>query len=229
MSSSEDTDTSQPTDTSVEDEKTLFMCTDPDMVITLKNPKGKAGTPSIVIFRVKKEVVTSKSEHFKRSLSFNRANGHGSLVLPDEDLSAMRICFLCMHDVPDDYWTDQILRAIDIGTIWELIVAADKYLFEGDLAEAIQQFFAKWYKSNVNLKVMELEAAKKFARQLAFPCHFFDHAVGFAMITKWLAYNFDGHVTELKPVSVKWTHMHLCPPDFVGTRAFLIFSTSKAD
>ncbi|KAJ4299134.1 hypothetical protein N0V90_004378 [Kalmusia sp. IMI 367209] len=44
----------------------------------------------------------------------------------------------------------------------------------------------------------------------------FDYAEGFAAVTKWLAYNGVGHITEKRPRGFKWKHMHLCPPDFVG-------------
>ncbi|KAF1951587.1 hypothetical protein CC80DRAFT_204343 [Byssothecium circinans] len=55
-----------------------------------------------------------------------------------------------------------------------------------------------------------------FARQLALPCYMFNHAHAFSQVTKWLAYNFAGHITEKRPQGFKWTHMHLSPPDFVG-------------
>jgi hypothetical protein len=35
-------------------------------------------------------------------------------------------------------------------------------------------------------------------------------------VTKWLTYNFGGQITEKHLQGFKWKHMHLSPPDFVG-------------
>jgi hypothetical protein len=97
----------------------------------------------------------------------------------------------------------------NIERIWHIINLADKYLIDRSI---LYDFFANWYTANVKLAEMKVD----FARQLALPCYMFDHAIGFAAITKWLAYNFAGHITENRPTGFKWKHMHLSPPDFVG-------------
>ncbi|KAF2133803.1 hypothetical protein P153DRAFT_274428, partial [Dothidotthia symphoricarpi CBS 119687] len=73
-------------------------------------------------------------------------------------------------------------------------------------------FFDLWYKKNVHVGSLDDD----LARQVALPCYMFDHASGFAEVTKWLAYNFAGHITEKRPKGFKWHHMRLAPPDFVG-------------
>ncbi|KAF2280106.1 uncharacterized protein EI97DRAFT_368680 [Westerdykella ornata] len=111
------------------------------------------------------------------------------------------------------------LGAIDITTIWHVINAGDKYLFSDDeeLADPAREFFKLWYAQNVDLDSFTPDlATTTFARQLALPCHFFDHPEAFAAITKWLAYNCVGHIQESVPVKFKFVHLHLCPPDFVG-------------
>ncbi|KAF2634057.1 hypothetical protein P280DRAFT_414639 [Massarina eburnea CBS 473.64] len=90
-----------------------------------------------------------------------------------------------------------------------MINAGDKYQFDGTI---LIGFFENWFAANVNMGSMDAD----FARQLALPCYMFDHAKGFSDITKWLAYNFGGHITENRPAGFRWKHMHLSPPDFVG-------------
>jgi hypothetical protein len=153
--------------------------------------------------------MVAKSAYFKANLSFNASHGHGNPRLQDDNIVAMHIWFLLMHDVAYEDW--DFKRSITITTIWHVINAADKYLIEGELAVAGKDFFDKWYQENVHTWSLD----EDFARQLALPCHFFDHVKGFAKCTEWLAYNYAGHISELRPVSFKWKHLHLCPPDFV--------------
>ncbi|KAF1848908.1 uncharacterized protein K460DRAFT_279288 [Cucurbitaria berberidis CBS 394.84] len=98
---------------------------------------------------------------------------------------------------------------VDIDCIWHIINMGDKYLFDGEI---LQGFFKRWYAANNNLDQKGVD----FARQLALPCYVFDHAQGFADVTKWLAYNAEGHITEKRPPGFKWKHLHLAPPEFVG-------------
>lgn len=86
-----------------------------------------------------------------------------------------------------------------------------EYGFNDTLAGGVQDFFRKRYDANVDFTEIE----DKYARQLALPCYFIDHAEGFAKVTVWLAHNHKGHITEDTPVKFKWKHMHLTPPDFV--------------
>ena len=55
------------------------------------------------------------------------------------------------------------------------------------------------------------------ARGLAMPTQIFDHAVAFAHVTKWLAYNHISHVKERPPKGF-WGNrsLHLPPGGFVS-------------
>ena len=93
--------------------------------------------------------------------------------------------------------------------VWHVIRAGDKYIFN---LKDTRPWFYKWYDRNVK----EQEPDSEIARELAFPCWVFDHAVGFAHVTEWLVYNFPGHITEHNPIGPKYRHNHLAPPGFVG-------------
>jgi len=182
--------------------------------ITVKEPQ-KNGTPGASWkFAVSRSRLVEKSAYFRRCLSFNVTNGHGAPNLQDDNILSMHIWLLCMHDVAYADWPGSVKTRIDIETIWHVVNAADKYLFEDELAKAGQNFFKQWYSDNVPRWSEGSDLV--LAKSLAFPCHFFDHAEAFAEVTKWLAYNCPGHITENRPFAIKFKHMHLCPPDFVG-------------
>ncbi|KAF2121316.1 hypothetical protein BDV96DRAFT_484412 [Lophiotrema nucula] len=93
--------------------------------------------------------------------------------------------------------------------MWHIVRTGDKFLFDGEI---LRDFFVKWYEKNVDMEELEEEEA----RTLALPCFVFDYVQGFAEITKWLVYNYPGHIKEKRPVHFNWEHQHLAPPDFVG-------------
>lgn len=103
-----------------------------------------------------------------------------------------------------------VVKDTNIDRMWHIINAADKYLLD---ASILRGFFDLWYKKNVHISFVEDD----LARQVALPCYMFDHAEGFAEVTKWLAYNHSGHITEKRPDGFKWNHVRLAPPEFAGT------------
>jgi hypothetical protein len=135
------------------------------LIITVNEPRDRENNKcgSSAKFKLAPDKVVVKSAYFRRSLSFNSSNGHGNPVLQDDHIDSLHIWFLCMHDVAYADWDSTFKRRIDIETIWHVINAADKYLFEHELAKAGQSFFNKWYTDNVEKQPLE----KDFARQLA--------------------------------------------------------------
>ena len=183
---------------------------DSDFTIIVKGSKDEDGTQSVTEFEVKQAYMVEKSEYFAASLRFNQANGHSQVVLEGDNIQAMYIWLACFHGVPlYNLWTRPLVQDADIETIWHLISACDKYQFDGNI---LRPFFLKWYNENVTASTLDCD----FAAQVAMPFHFFDHIMGFARTTKYLAYNNEGHIRESKPKGFRWAHLHLCPPDFVG-------------
>lgn len=171
------------------------------------------GEPKATKLLVNEHAATSKSTYFATSLRLNRAHKRKDIILEDHNGQAMRLWLHYIHPAPKNFPDARCLPEIDIKTIWLVIVAADKYGFDGKLAEDMQNCFSKWYDAKVDFTKTE----DKFARQLALPCYFLNHARGFARTNEWLVYNHAGHITEDRPVRFRWKHMHLAPPDFVGT------------
>jgi hypothetical protein len=207
-----------------------------DLTILVESPKDK-NQRSLTRFQVEKSAVTSFSQYFESSLRFNTKFGH-EVKLEDDDAGAIRVWLIYMHDAvkngrkrmddpgaesnydektrkadedQESLFNSPSVADTDITRVWHIINVGDKYLFDISL---LHEFFKKWYAKHVSLTSLNDDA--DFARQLAFPCYMFDHAEGFSAVTRWLAYNFGGHITEKRPVGIKYKHMHLCPPDFVG-------------
>ncbi|KAL1610718.1 hypothetical protein SLS60_002388 [Paraconiothyrium brasiliense] len=223
-----------PTPTILKDAYTISASS--DLTISVQGPKVDKGHRPIVRFQVEKIAVTSFSQYFENSLRFNTKFGH-EVVLKDDDAGAMRVWLIYMHaaamyaakrpqgeiqnetvnekpkkigaEDEESLFNSPGVADTDITRIWHIINAGDKYLFDVSL---LCGFFKKWYAKHVNLANGDAD----LLRQLAFPCYMFDHAQGFSAVTKWLAYNFEGHITEKRPIGIKFKHMHLAPPDFVG-------------
>jgi len=215
-------------------ERVIVLSENADLTISVYSVKDSDGRRSLTHFKVEKSKLV-KQEYFRSSLRFNSTFSH-SVRLKDDNIEAMRVWLVYIHATNDEEVANEEVEKTEeeraaaalkednkqkslfqrdgvfdtnITRIWHIINLGDKYLFDSTL---LQGFFEKWYERNVDILRMEPD----FARQLALPCYMFDHAVGFACITKWLAYNFKGHITEKRPPGFKWRHMHLCPPDFVG-------------
>ena len=230
--------------TPIVDEKVIVLSNNYNITICVTSIKNKYGQRSLAKFKGEKEKLTKHSEYFAASLRFNKNHGPHEVALKDDDIGAMWVWLIYLHaekeedpmdqqgkdddgheeeDVSNDAANEKNgepeeqadlfesdgVRNTDIARIWHIINAGDKYLLPANI---LRPFFEKWYAKNVSMVNMESD----FARQLALPCYLFDHAQGFATVTKWLAYKFGGHITEKRPQGFKWKHVHLSPPDFVG-------------
>ncbi|KAF2683130.1 hypothetical protein K458DRAFT_432492, partial [Lentithecium fluviatile CBS 122367] len=192
----------------------------------LVSPITVSSHPDITITALKRY-----SEYFDNSLRLNKANGHESTILEGDDASAVHVWLTYIpaakkggeergeDDRPfANVSTDEMsglfhkpaIHTTEIKCVWNVITAGDRYFFQASL---LTDFFSRWFAKNIKI---DDDLNPKFARQLALPCFMFDYAEGFVAITRWLAYNYAGQVTENRPRGFKWKHMHLCPPDFVG-------------
>jgi hypothetical protein len=223
-----------------------------DIIVSVSSSKDSSGTRRLVCFALEAKALTSNSEYFSASLRFNAANGHSDIELKDDDIDSMYVWLLYMQvaweaddsESEDSQRHAQKRRRLDssssdraaeeklfnhpvvkdttIDHIWHIINAADKYLLD---ASILRGFFDLWYKKNVQIRSLDAD----LARQVALPCYMFDHAAGFAEVTKWLAYNHEGHITEKRPEGFKWHHVRLAPPDFVGKKCLPLLLSQHTD
>jgi hypothetical protein len=221
-----------PTQGSQSKAKTITIDPNGDHQLFVHGPKGSGGSRSLTMFTVCTEALVNQcgpDGYFRKSIRFNEVNGHSKIELKGDNECAMTVWLMYMHyehnkkanqgevDKDEDESGQNAMFArldfaklVTMSMLWHIINAGDKYLFDGTI---LQGFFHRWYTAHSNLD----KASPDFARTLALPCLVFDHAEGFAAVTRWLVYNATGHITESRPPGFKWKHVHLAPVDFVGT------------
>ncbi|KAF1960219.1 hypothetical protein CC80DRAFT_438829 [Byssothecium circinans] len=136
------------------------------------------------------------------------ANKHGEEE--GEDKEGVLVWLAHLHKMSHERMAELGLHEISVTSIWHAMRWWKYQERENDM-KALQPWFNKWY-DNLAGKALDID----MARLLALPCQIFDHAVGFARVTKYLAYNNVGHIKERQPKGFKHKLMHLAPNDFVG-------------
>jgi hypothetical protein len=84
---------------------------------------------------------------------------------------------------------------ISTTTVWHMLTIAEKYGISPTSQNA-RDWFDQW------LVIQSGDGLFHDYRRISevlFPCHAFDHALGFSAGTKWLAYNSVGHIKEQRP------------------------------
>ena len=119
--------------------------------------------------------------------------GKGSYEIKGDDPAAWEVWLQLLHGCLD---TTEV--EAKISTIWNLLVLAVKYNFDGHCPELRKWFFA-WYETFCKHKTLN----QLVCRELLYPCYFFDHAVAFATVTEFLVYNMNGHIEEHMPDGVE--------------------------
>jgi len=177
---------------------------DYDLIIVVKEPKTRVTSNGQEHFiRVHEfevaAAVMCQYKHFE-VVSFSKQwadTGKDFYEVKRVDLAALEIWLRLLHGC-----LDKTEVGVSISTIWNLLVLAQKYNFDGHRPELKEWFFA-WYAENIakHGSINELTC-----RELLYPCYFFDHAPGFAAVTKHLAYNMRGHIEEHMPAGVDPIH-----------------------
>lgn len=128
-------------------------------------------------------------DYFRRMLPVDKAKNNTSDLL-DDDPRAWDIWLRVVHGFlkGKDYQAQ-------VPTVWHVLRIADKYGIDPKRAD-IGNWFDQWFYTQSALGHLE---NNDIVRQILFPCHAFDHALGFATSTMWLAYNSKGHITEQRP------------------------------
>lgn len=78
-----------------------------------------------------------------------------------------------------------------ISTIWNALEVARKCELDPRNVK-VKQWFARWYTQKNKFSTAE-------CREMLYPCYIFDHAKGFAVVSKQLVYNVPGHIEERRP------------------------------
>jgi hypothetical protein len=180
-----------------------------DLVIIAKelhpNTKGTERERVIYVheFEVSKKVVCEigyfsavvSSEEFAvtgKDLYEVADTGTDLYEVKDDDPVALKIWLELLHHGK----TTESL-GVSIASVWHVLIVARKYDFDA-LGESAQAWFSEWYSHNTrNREFNTLQC-----REPIYPCYTFNHAQGFAAVTKKLAYNTPGHIQESRPKGI---------------------------
>jgi hypothetical protein len=117
-----------------------------------------------------------------------------------------------LHNLPQERMDELGLFDVSLVEVWHAISAWDFHM-DGKIKENLRPWFNDWYERNMS----KVELTVPTAQALAYPCYVFDHAIGYARATKYLAYEHIGHVKERPPKGFKGPkHLHINEREFVG-------------
>ncbi|KAF2441643.1 hypothetical protein P171DRAFT_456641 [Karstenula rhodostoma CBS 690.94] len=116
-----------------------------------------------------------------------------------------------IHNLSTERMTELGLDKVSVVAVWEALQMWT-HLEKRDNIMDLQDWFNTLYDSAFSK--MDLDVYE--AGLLAFPCQVFDHAVGFARVTKYLAYHHHGAIKERRPKGIKLKIYHLAPNEFIG-------------
>ena len=131
----------------------------------------------------------------------------------DENREGLLVMLAHLHGLAEPRLQELGLYDISILGLWYAIAYLERD-HAGSAKSTLKTWFEKWYATT--MEHVELDIVS--ARSLALPCQIFDHAEGFARVTKWLAYNHIGHVKERPLKGFTGSRgLHLPPGEFLGT------------
>ncbi|KAL1612418.1 hypothetical protein SLS60_000644 [Paraconiothyrium brasiliense] len=116
-----------------------------------------------------------------------------------------------LHSLSVERMTELGLDKVSLIAVWEAIQMWLYHEKRNDTQD-LRALFNKWYDTTISKMDLDVYTAGL----LAFPCQVFDHAVGFARVTKYLAYNNLGAIRERKPKGIRINPLHLTPNEFIG-------------
>ncbi|KAH7419042.1 hypothetical protein BKA64DRAFT_737295 [Cadophora sp. MPI-SDFR-AT-0126] len=137
-------------------------------------------------FKVSRKVLLekSKSAPFKAMLSGAFKEGRSDVVTLHEDSAdSIELWLRCFYGA----FTEKCYE-LPIDEVWNAVGVGRKYLFHGEM---LNDWFATFY-NRQDMHGLKLDELKEWL----YPCMAFDHAQGFAFVTKALVDHSPGHIQE---------------------------------
>lgn len=185
-----------------------------DLTIVLSDADNKTYR-----FKVDRATMASNSEHFKASLQGRFKEATTNVInLIDDNAVGLQAFLRAIHDRLAGF-----SGPFDSPIWWHIVMACDKYEIDvrdksNVVTMRLRKFFGECYKKqgyrpatlNVNL-----------CRQLMYPSFIFDEAHAFHLVTRYLAYNGVGHITEINPTGLYQLHL---PNRIISKQAYIVSS-----
>ncbi|KAF1922049.1 hypothetical protein BDU57DRAFT_584981 [Ampelomyces quisqualis] len=176
-----------------------------DLHVSSSICRGSRYLPQIIDVSEDATEITLGGE-LKRSAS----NTHGQEE--GENREGMLVMLTHLHGLAEQRMQELGLHKISVLGVWYAIAYCERDQY-GSAKDELKAWFEKWYATSIERFELDIDSA----RGLAFPCQLFDHALAFARVTKWLAYNHVGYVKQRPPKGFKGHRgFHPPPGEFVG-------------
>ncbi|KAF2127412.1 hypothetical protein P153DRAFT_345064 [Dothidotthia symphoricarpi CBS 119687] len=196
---------------------TLVDDTDADLTITVIGAAEEGGTRYVTDILVSSK--TCEQSPYLRAL-LNESDDKTEITLGGdaksnevgENKEGILVWLAHLHGLTQERMKELGLWQISLLGVWHAISSWDLHQ-DPKVKENLGAWFNNWYESNM----AGVDLTIPTARALAYPCYIFDHAVGYARVTKYLAYNHIGHVKERPPKGFKGgRHHHIGERQFLG-------------
>jgi hypothetical protein len=150
-------------------------------------------------FEVSRQVLT-EIPYFRRLLTRESRQGEQEVViLRGDDPKAWKTLLQILHGR-----LERSSYEVPTDAVWHILLIAEKYGISPTRQNA-RDWFHEWL---VTQSHEGLFTDHRRLCEILFPCHAFDHALGFSACTMWLAYNSVGHIKEMRPAYFE-EHTHL--------------------
>lgn len=165
---------------------------------------GKPIRGQIVIkMRVSRKVMSDNSLYFKKMLTKDWSEALQTVIdLESTQPGTAELWFRAYHGNGE---ISGVLFKPPIVAIWDVIQYAG-FLQCAPISEVDFTKLQSWF-----AKVLEIKNPKEVGlddiRKLLYPCYVFNHAHGFATMTRRLAYEVADHITESNPTEHRFLHL----------------------
>lgn len=152
--------------------------------------------------KVSRKVMVESSSYFKAMLSNNWAESRQSVVdIECENPVGAELWYRVFHKspLPNDMYDipiDRIGNVIQYGGLVQEVRGSDVDL------EELYEWFEKCLE-RIDLPTITTDELT----MLLYPCYAFNHAQGFATVTKRLSYEISGHITENRTTEDRSIHL----------------------
>jgi len=118
----------------------------------------------------------------------------GTVGMEVDTVISVEVCLRALHNC-----MTKEMYAVPVEEVWEVIQYCEYRRIDISKPKA---WFDKWLdvRDIKKIKIVGIDEMRK----LLFPCYVFDHAKGFAFLTKSLAYQLSDHVTEINPTAYRF-------------------------
>jgi len=149
--------------------------------------------------KVSRKVLIDNSEPFKAEFTGKRweETTQGTVDMEVDTALSVEVSLRALHNN-----INEEMYVVPVEEVWEVIQYCEYRRID---VSNLRAWFDKWLEVKDIKKINIKDNAEM--RKLLFPCYVFNHAKGFAFLTKTLTYQMSDHVTEINPTVYRALHL----------------------